>query len=197
MDQQSNQRQHGDRRRLNYSDWSRSSQNKHHELDDERGAGLVEFALISSMLVMLVLGTVTLGMSFHRSLTLNSSAHEAVRYGSTLPVEGNLNAWLNAVANVAIESAAGELGENAPGQHVCVAYVYPAGVGDHDRTASIIETEGTRVITAGTPCFDDSRPGTERRIQVQVGRETDVSTGVYTKKVTLNSVQVARFERAD
>jgi len=136
MDQQSNQRQHGDRRRLNYS-------------DDERGAGLVEFALISSMLVMLVLGTVTLGMSFHRSLTLNSSAHEAVRYGSTLPVEGNLNAWLNAVANVAIESAAGELGENAPGQHVCVAYVYPAGVGDHDRTASIIETEGTRVITAG------------------------------------------------
>lgn len=178
------------------TDSSRVTQNVDpSDSSEERGATLVEFALVSSMIVMLMLGTITLGLSFHRSLALNSSAHEAVRYGATLPVGANLNIWLNAVADVAIESAAGELDENQPGQHICIAYVYPLGSAPDDRTASIVESEGSRSITLGSPCFDDSRPASERRVQVQVGRETDVTAGIYTKELSLSAVQIARFER--
>ena len=195
MEQWSNQQRLTARGHLTGSNLSLSAQNDVRSPDDERGATLVEFGLIASMIVMLLLGTVTLGMSFHRSLTLNGSAHEAVRFAATLPVEDNINGWLNAVADVAIESAAGELDESVPGQHICIAYVYPLGGETHDRTASIVETEGSRAITLGATCFEDSRPASERRVQVQIGRDTDVTTGVYTKEISLNATQIARFER--
>jgi Flp pilus assembly protein TadG len=157
---------------------------------------MIEFALILPLLMALLLGTVTAGIAYNRDISLNNGARESARYGATLPVEGDIAAWLFSVVTVARESATGELDPSAPGQHICVAYVHPDGTTSDDRTVSVTETSGVRTVTIGTPCFSDGRPGDERRVQVQLRRESDIETILFTSTVTLEAESVTRFERA-
>jgi Flp pilus assembly protein TadG len=50
--------------------------------DDERGAGLVEFALIMPILLMLVFGVVQFGLLFNRQQGIHAAAREAARVAS-------------------------------------------------------------------------------------------------------------------
>lgn len=163
---------------------------------DERGAVMIEFALVLPLLMALLLGTVTAGIAYNRDISLNNGARESARYGATLPVEGDIAAWLYSVVTVARESATGELDPSVPGQHICVAYVHPDGTASDDRTVSVTETAGVRAVSIGTPCFSDGRPGDERRVQVQLRRESDIETVLFTSMVTLEAESVTRFERA-
>lgn len=148
------------------------------------------------MLIMLLLGIVTLGVSYSRSISLSNSAREAARFGATLPVDGDVNSWLEAVADVASDSAAGDLDDGVPGQSICVAYVYPDGSAVQDRTVSLSEINGSRRVNVGVPCFADSRPSGERRVQIAVERESQVETGIYSRAVTLEAEVMVRFERS-
>jgi Flp pilus assembly protein TadG len=47
--------------------------------DDERGAGVVEFALILPLLMMLVFGTIQFGLLYNRQQALHASAREGAR----------------------------------------------------------------------------------------------------------------------
>lgn len=49
---------------------------------DERGASAVEFALIGSLLLLILFGTVAFGLVFNRYQGLQSSAREGARLGS-------------------------------------------------------------------------------------------------------------------
>ena len=162
---------------------------------DDRGATLIEFALLSTILVTLLLGTVSVGLSLNRNVSLNAGASESARFGATLPVEGDISSWLEAVADVAKDAASGDLNDSVPGQSICVAYVYPNGADANDRTVSLTETSGSRTTSVGTPCFTDSRPGTERRVQIALQRESEVETGVFSRDVDLGASAVVRFER--
>jgi len=48
----------------------------------QRGQGLVEFALVLPVLILLVIGTMEFGYFFFVYSTVNTSAREAVRYGA-------------------------------------------------------------------------------------------------------------------
>lgn len=156
----------------------------------------MEFAVLAPVLVMLILGTITMGLNYNRSISLNNSAREAARYGATLPVDDNLEGWLNSVADVARDAAAGDLSSSAPGQEICIAFVYPDGTETNDRTLAIFETAGSRSLLASATCFEDGRDAGERRVQVMVRRESDVTTGVYTSDGEVVAQSVARYERA-
>lgn len=156
----------------------------------------MEFAVLAPVLVMLILGTITMGLNYNRSISLNNSAREAARYGATLPVDEDLEVWLNSVADVARDAAAGDLSASAPGQEICVAFVYPDGTETHDRTLAIFESAGSRSMLANATCFDDSRGSGERRVQVVVRRDSHVTTGVYTSDGEIVAQSVARYERA-
>ena len=162
----------------------------------ERGALLVEFAFVAPVLIMFVLGTITMGLSYNRSISLNNSARESARYGATLPVADDLEGWLNSVADVARDAAAGDLSASAPGQSICVSFVHTNGTDIHDRTLTVIETSGNRVVIAGVTCFEDGRGSDERRVQVSMQRNSDVTTAVFTSDGVLSAQSVARFERA-
>jgi hypothetical protein len=162
----------------------------------ERGEVMVEFALLLPVLVMMLLGTITIGLSYNRVNSLNNGARESARYGATLPVDDDISAWLNSVANVAIESTTGDLTASASDQELCVAYVYPDGTKGNDQTVAIIEMSGTRSIATGVTCFEDGRPSGERRVQISMHRTSEVQTGVYTKIVNLDAQSVTRYERA-
>ena len=46
-------------------------------------------------------------------------------------------------------------------------------------------------------CFNDGRPGNERRVQVVLGRDTEIQTIVWNRVVELEARSVVRFERAN
>lgn len=166
----------------------------------QRGAALVEFALLLPLLLVLMLGVVSVGIAYNHQISLTHAAREASRFAATLPVSNfssdpdPMAAWLAAVAAQAKEDAGGSLGPSVPGLLVCVAYVYPNGTLGSDSTTSLVE--GAAVPVSTDPCFVDGRPATERRVQVAVQRETDFTLGFYSQMLTIGSDAVGRFEAA-
>lgn len=163
----------------------------------EAGAALVEFALVAPILLGFLLAIVTGGLAIRQSVSLNNSARESVRYGAVLPVDGDLNAWLATVADVAVSSATGDLSASSPGQSICIAYVYPDGSDPNDRTTRITEVGGVRTVDVGATCLADGRPASERRVQITVERTGYFDAFAFTTNITLSGQSIARFERFD
>jgi hypothetical protein len=164
----------------------------------ERGAQLVEFALILPILLSLLLGIVTGGIAFSHNLSIDNAARETARFGATLPVNGDITAYLNQVADVAITSSTGALVDGVPNRIVCVAYVFPDGIVPNDQTTRLVEdAAGVRVITPGSTCLNDGRPNDERRVQITVQRDSQLAVFYFTRTLNLTGQSVARFERGD
>jgi Flp pilus assembly protein TadG len=166
--------------------------------DHERGAVLVEAAFITMMLLSLLVGTVTAGVAFSQKTSLQTAAREATRFGATLPVNGDMTAWLNRVLEVAKSAGGNDLAATIPGQQICIAYVYPKGSAASDRNTRIIQSGGTTgspTSGAGAVCFDDGRPDDERRVQVVTNRTSTIQAAVFSVDVDLSSTSSARFER--
>lgn len=58
----------------------------------ERGAALVEFALIMPLLMILILGTMDFGFMINRDSLINSAAKEGAREGAVNPVAADMEA---------------------------------------------------------------------------------------------------------
>jgi Flp pilus assembly protein TadG len=175
----------------------------------ERGAALLEIAFVLPLMLTLLLGLVSSGIALNRSNSLNNAARESARFGATLPAE-NLTFWLNKVADVAIDSATGDLDNGTDGRYVCVAYVYPAGsvpssgdddpvytVGEDHTVRLVVNSEGVKSVAAGKSCYTDGRPHDERRVQVFVERATDFNLLFWDRVVTLDGQSTARYERIE
>lgn len=82
-----------------------------------RGQSLVEFALLSSILVFLVLGLVDVGRLYLTVLTLDSAAAEGVSYASLRPTqtdEAGLRAVNEGAGSLVVNSSAFNASINAP-----------------------------------------------------------------------------------
>jgi Flp pilus assembly protein TadG len=152
----------------------------------DRGASLVEMALVLPLLLMLLLGIVSAGVAYNHQLALTHAAREAARYGATLPIAGSPDVWLDAVHDRAVEAATGSL-TSAPGLYICVAFV-----GTPDGTSRSINNGATE----SSSCFTESPPRTEGRVQVRVGRDVDFNALVFQTTLTIGSEAVNRFEAA-
>ena len=162
----------------------------------ERGAALVEAAFVMMLLLMLLLGTVTAAMAYGQYTSLQTAARESTRFGATLPIGTDLNAWLDKVLDVSRAAAVGDLDSGVAGQYICVAYVHPAGTTANDQTRRLVETLGvTGSPETGADCFSDGRPNDERRVQVVVRRQATIQTVLFAVNVTLEAPAAARFER--
>ncbi|MGH8926243.1 MAG: TadE/TadG family type IV pilus assembly protein [Acidimicrobiia bacterium] len=156
----------------------------------ERGAALIEAALISVLLIALLLGIVTAGIAYGRFNALQAAAREASRFGATLPVPGGgVDTWLSQVRDVAKAAAIGELAASIPGQYVCVALLGPPGT-----PRRLEETAGSSAYD-NSECFSDGRPAGESRTQVMVRRDTELLVAYFSADITLRGQAAARFER--
>jgi Flp pilus assembly protein TadG len=160
------------------------------------GAALVEFAILAPLLLMLLFGIVSAGLAFNESLALTHSAREAGRMAATLPVSNfaDLDAWLAAVSTQAIINADGSLDNGVPGRTICVAYVHPDGSLPTDVTKRQITTPAGPQAAELLPCLADGRPNDERRVQITVARDSEISVVLFSIDVTLDSEAVNRFE---
>ncbi len=163
---------------------------------DERGGALVEFGVVIPIFVTLILGSVTMGMSYNMNNSLNNGARESARYGATLPIDGDIATWLDRVADAAEASTSGNLGAAVESRQICIAFVHPAGTDNNDRTTVLLRDAGGTVMAAGAPCFEDGRPDDERRVQVQLNRDTEIQAVVVDSTVRLEAASVVRYERS-
>lgn len=172
-----------------------SAPNRRLRTNRERGSALVEAALVTPVLVMLLLGTVTSALAYGQSTSLQTAAREASRFGASLPVNGNLNGWLGDVLAVAKAAGNRDLVADVPGQYICVAYVYPSGTAANDRTTRLIQSAGVTGAPTAATCFDDGRPASERRVQVVTGRTATIQAVMFSVDMNLSSPSASRFER--
>src|SRR5690242_4079085 len=54
-------------------------------LKSERGAALVEMAIVLPLLMMLLMGIMTGGLAIDHKINLTNASREAARYGATVP----------------------------------------------------------------------------------------------------------------
>lgn len=166
-------------------------------LSSDRGASLLEFAIVAPVLFALLFGLTTGALAYSAKHSLNGAVREAGRFAATLPVDGDMNTWLNDVADVTLAAATGALDDGVAGRLVCVSYVHPDGTDPDDRTTRLtVDESGLRTVTNAASCLVDGRPDDERRVQVEVTRSGSIQAVLYTQTFTMKSRSIARFERA-
>lgn len=145
---------------------------------------------------MLILGMVSAGIAYNHQLSLTHAAREAGRYAATLPVTNfaSMDEWLGEVIDQTITDATGSLDDGVPGQYVCVAYVSPGSISSDSTKSRVRDANGLAAAVLGQPCFADGRPASERRVQIEVRRDTNFNVLLFSRTLTLDSSAVNRFE---
>jgi Flp pilus assembly protein TadG len=150
---------------------------------DDRGAALVEFALIAPLVFALLFGVFTGGISLSRKNAMTNAVREGARFGATLPESAD---WADEVRARVVSLAGGDLD---PSQ-VCVELIVKPNVA----------TETSRQATA---CSLDSSlepdtadvPVGECAVKVWAARESDLQAVFFSKTLDLTASSVNRYER--
>jgi Flp pilus assembly protein TadG len=130
----------------------------------DRGAVLVEFAIVLPVLVLLITGMITAGMAYNQKLQLTHATREGARFAATVsPTQAfsNGDTWANNVRDLVVDRAAGDLVNS----QVCVSLVEGSPAVVHQGSATY-STAG-----AGTPCIPGQGyplAGTDEGLRVQV-----------------------------
>ena len=162
----------------------------------DRGAAVVEFALVMPVLMMLLLGMVSGASAWNQSQSLGHGGRVAARYASTLPLPSDMSTmddWLDDVADRAVAASNGEMDAGTDGRAVCVAYVDPAGAAVDKTYSRRIDADGNRT-SATTECFADGQGTTVRRVQVVLEREGILDIGFHRQTLQLEREVVYRYE---
>jgi Flp pilus assembly protein TadG len=154
----------------------------------ERGASLVEFAIILPVFMVLVLGMFSGGVAYNRQIALRNAAREGARYGSILPktpetVSGAT--WAERIRANVVDRSEGELKTS----QICVALVNGAGAG-----SVVLGTTPNAYSTGGAPCFNDGGADGKARVQISVNAPATVEALVFSRSITLTSKSIARYE---
>lgn len=160
---------------------------------NERGAALVEFALILPLLAMITFGMLTAGIAFNRKMDLTHAAREGSRFGATLAVNtcttgtpcGTATNWQDYVQQIAADRSMGDV--SATDAQICVALV--------SGTSGGAVVDGHTTNGDGSRCYADTSSDSSERVQVQLTRTGDSINGIFFKhNLTLTSRATARFE---
>lgn len=141
----------------------------------ERGAALVEFALIFPLFMTLALGMFSGGQAYDKKLEMTHSSREAARYGGALAENESFTApatWATTVRDVAISRAAGDLSAD----QLCVALVTGTGVGTATSTDFVWKGTNSGAVSGGTAgCYNDgTTDASQRRVQVLARRPATI-----------------------
>jgi Flp pilus assembly protein TadG len=162
----------------------------------ERGAAVVEFAIVLPVMMMLILGMVSGATAWNQSQSIGHGGQVGARFASTVPLPtstDDMDDWLDDVIDRSIAASSGTMDAGTAGRAVCVAYVDPAGAAP-DKTASRrLDAAGTRTLDT-TECFSDGQGTTAKRVQVVMERTGIIEIGFHRQTLNLRRTIVYRFE---
>jgi Flp pilus assembly protein TadG len=151
---------------------------RHWNRRGERGAALVEFAIVLPLLMAFALGIFSGGTAYFRRITVADAVREGARYGATLPVPigaGGATSWETSVRNRVAQASGGELAS----ANVCVKLVYATGTSD----CGVADPTGAAAETS------------VRLVKVSASKGVTLEFFFFSRTATLSSHVAARFER--
>ncbi|MGI8686404.1 MAG: TadE/TadG family type IV pilus assembly protein [Acidimicrobiales bacterium] len=187
---------------------------------DERGAALVEFALIFPIFMMIVLGMFSGGTAYDQKSAMSSATREGARYAATLPlsavkndctpadpavpppaIDTQIKYWLHCVAEYVVKASEGKLGVGTAGWEVCVAYVYAPTSGPpltyHETHVGDTVTLGggyNEKFSGQCPNANDAAADDKPRVQVMSRRNGKIDALFVTHTFDLTTRTITRFE---
>jgi Flp pilus assembly protein TadG len=151
----------------------------------ERGAALVEFALVLPLIMALILGLLTGGSAYNRKLSMTNAVREGSRFGATL--DGS-STWASSVQTRTVELATGDLSTS----QVCVQLV---------QNGSVVIQGGNTYQALGANCSSIAAPtvtasSSDCVVKVWAARVNQDKLQVifFSSNLTLTSKSVARYE---
>jgi Flp pilus assembly protein TadG len=162
--------------------------------ESERGAALVEFALVLPLVLMLAFGVITAAISYNHKIDLTHAAREGARYGATLaqlqctgsPNPCGTKTWAQVVQAVVVQRALGDV----TAADVCVALV-TGNPGTQLATGFSVNSPN-----ADGTCYSDGNDDPGKRVQVAIRKIGDQIDGIVFKiPVTVTSQATAKFEQ--
>jgi Flp pilus assembly protein TadG len=151
---------------------------------DERGAALVEFALILPLVMALILGLVSGGAAYNRKMAMSGAVREGSRFAATLDGTGTFvtGSWAGDVQTRTAELSTGDLTTS----QICVALVIAA-------TNTTVSG-----YSAGTcPTAAPNTPTTATSgcvVKVWASRPDKLQAMFFSANLTLTAKSVARYE---
>lgn len=144
----------------------------------QRGAVFLEFALVLPLLLSMVLGIFTGGLTYTHKISVVEAVREGARYGASLPLGTGASAvstWEAAVRERVVNASAGEIAA----ADVCVKFVLPTG---------------------GSDCGLADPPGATNEpavhlVKVRATKPGRIEFFFFTNNLVLQGKLVARFER--
>jgi Flp pilus assembly protein TadG len=165
----------------------------------QRGAILVEFALVLPLLAMVLLGMVSTGLAYNQKLDLTHATREGARYGATISPyqQWQSGTWATNVRDLVIARSS----ENLTTADVCVSLV----VSSSATTSAVYVGAGHPASffttkSDGTMCYADSytqysSTDTGLRVQVAVTRPAKIELAVLPAiDLTLRAAATAKTE---
>lgn len=162
----------------------------------DRGASLVEFALIVPVFVMLLFGMITAGLALNEKQQMTHATREGARYAATVPsgqtFASPVTGWADAVERVLRERSVDTLGS---AEDVCVSLV--EGSYGSAFPLKVIKTNRDDGISACLP--EQTYPATTndagRRVQVWATKDADIDLVLFgTIDLDLYAEATARSE---
>lgn len=165
----------------------------------ERGAALLEFALVFPIFMTVVLGIFSGAQAYDHNLSVTHAAREGARYAATLGKEPNgltANFWWSAVEDRVVATSAGDLNLSKPGHFLCVALLKADGTimtdSASDPYAVWLPSKPAGEVDS---CFTSTGP-TYSRVHVLVRRPDSIDTVFYNYGLRLESQATTRYEAA-
>lgn len=151
----------------------------------ERGASLVEFALLAPLLFALLLGMITGGLALSAKNSMTNAVREGGRLGATLPEGSDWSTdWATDVRSQVVELAGGDL----EADEVCVQML-KVGTGTlgqicHSSITSLAPT--TPATASAGSCV----------VKVWARRGADLNVIFFSRELTLDAQAVGLYERS-
>ena len=172
--------------------WASARRRAARRADGERGAVLVEFALIFPFLAMLLFGMLTGGLVLNRRMAVSQASREGARYGATVAPDQCTpttncagRTWAQQVRSVALSRSGG----SASAANICVALV--EGPGSAPVPLSAAHTTKSTLA----PCYVDNSVDTGKRVQVAITFSDRIEAVVTRIPVTVTSRSTSKLEQ--
>ena len=163
----------------------------------DRGAAAVEFALVVPLLIVLLLGIITSGITYSHSIGLTNAVREGSRYGATADASTTVaSSWATSVIERVRDT---QFDDPSVATRVCVQ-LWKIGTGPVANT-SACSTGTSPALSVPTTATDEpavpTGPTGSCVVRVIAARPFNINIGITSWSNVDVSSTIARYERTD